>query len=177
MRHRTGIASLGILAISLSGASLLLAASAAARPAPAPQAATQKLTGSAIQVERTEASTDVVIPEDFRVSTYEQVILQLRKTNKFQKVYRSGDRSAASVPDLIILKLVPAAYTAGSQKAREVTTIKGATSMKITVQFTDKSGKVLLEKDVEGKVRFYGENLNATYDFAKKVAKIVNENF
>jgi hypothetical protein len=168
-----------MLAIAVSCATFLLASSVLAQPgSPAPaQAAPQKLSASAIQVERTDPPPDLVIPEDFRISTYENVLLQLEKTKKFQTVYRSGDQRAAGVKDLIILKLVPQAYTAGSQKQREVTTIKGATSITIKVQFTDRDGKVLLEKDIQGKVRFYGENLNATYDFAKKVAKVVNESF
>ena len=36
---------------------------------------------------------------------------------------------------------------------------------------------VLLEKEVEGKVRFYGENLAATKNFATKVAGVVKANF
>jgi hypothetical protein len=45
------------------------------------------------------------------------------------------------------------------------------------VQFTSRDGKVLLEKDLEGKVRFFGENLRATYDLAKKVAATINASF
>jgi hypothetical protein len=161
-----------ILALALSAGALFLAGSAHAQ-----STAPTKLTASAIQVERANATPDLVIPEDFRVSTYENVLIQLEKTGKFQKVYRSGDRTAAGVKDLIILKLVPQAFTAGSQKEREVTTVKGATSITMKVQFCDRDGKVLLEKDIQGKVRFYGENLNATYDFAKKVGKAVNESF
>ena len=118
-----------------------------------------------------------MIPEDFRVATYENVILQVEKTKKFEHVYRSGDRTAADVPDLVIMRLVPQTYKAGSQKAREVTTVAGATSIKINCIFSDKSGKVLMEKEIEGKVRFFGENLRATYDLAKKVAAIVTESF
>jgi len=164
-----------ILSIVACGAALLLAGQAGAQDKAA--AAPTKLSASAIQIGRPEASPEIVIPEDFRVATYENVLLQLEKTKKFQTVYRIGDRRADDVKDLVILKLVPAKYTAGSQKEREVTTVKGATSIAFTVQFLDKSGKVLLEKEVEGKVRFYGENLNATYDFAKKVAKVVGESF
>ena len=120
---------------------------------------------------------DLLIPEDTRVSMYENVILQLIKTKKFQHVYRSGDRNATDAPDLVILHLIPEAFKKGSQKEREVTTVAGATSIKVKVQFTSRQGKVLLEKDVEGKVRFYGENLRATYDLAKKVSALVNESF
>ena len=86
-------------------------------------------------------------------------------------------RTAADAPDLVVLHLIPEAFKPGSQKEREVTTVAGATSIKVNVQFTSRDGKVLLEKDVVGKVRFYGENLRATYDLAKKVSALVNESF
>jgi hypothetical protein len=163
---------------AILGATLLLAGGLSAQPGSQDKAApAQKLTASAIQVERTDPPQDLVVPEDFRVATYENVILQLDKTKKFQHVYRSGDRNAASVPDLVVLRLIPSAFKEGSQKKREVTTVAGATSIKFKVQFTSRDGKVLLEKELEGKVRFFGENLRATYDLAKKVAQVVNDNF
>ena len=162
--------------ILLMFASLLAQPSLLGKPGPAPQQ-TQKLTASAIQLERSDPPEDLLIPEDTRVATYENVILQLTKTQKFQHVYRSGDRTATSVPDLVILRVIPQAFKAGSQKQREVTTVSGATSMKVKIQFVSRDGKVLREKIVEGKVRFYGENLRATYDLAKKVAAVVNETF
>ena len=173
---------LSIFSFAVGSAAMLMAASLLAQPGPAgmpgpaPQQ-TQKLTASAIQLERIVPPEDLLIPEDTRVSMYENVILQLIKTKKFQHVYRSGDRTAADAPDLVILHLIPEAFKPGSQKEREVTTVAGATSIKVKVQFTSREGKVLLEKDVEGKVRFYGENLRATYDLAKKVATVVNESF
>jgi hypothetical protein len=165
-----------MFSFAASGAALLMAASLLAQPGPAPQQ-TQKLTASAIQLERIVPPEDLLIPEDTRVSMYENVILQLNKTKKFQHVYRSGDRSAADAPDLVVLHLIPEAFKAGSQKEREVITVAGATSIKVKVQITSRDGKVLLEKDVVGKVRFYGENLRATYDLAKKVSALVNESF
>jgi hypothetical protein len=173
---------LSLFAFSVRGGALLLAASLLAQPAPPgkPESATdqtQKLTASAIQLERIVPPEDLLIPEDTRVSMYENVILELDKTRKFKHIYRSGDRSADDAPDLVILHLVPEAFKAGSQKEREVTTVAGATSIKVKVQFTSREGKILLEREVVGKVRFYGENLRATYDLAKKVAALVNEAF
>lgn len=169
---RTALSSMCVLV----AAALLMASSIPAQSAPE-QAAPQRLSASAIQIERSDPPKDLVIPEDFRVATYENVILQVDKTKKFQHVYRSGDRRAADVPDLIVMRLVPAAYTAGSQKERQVTTVAGATSLTMKVTFSDKNGKVLMEKEIEGKVRFFGENIRATYDLAKKVAAVVNESF
>jgi hypothetical protein len=182
MKTLTRAAFPSIFSIAVSGAAVLMAASLLAQPSPpgkpgpAPQQA-QKLTASAIQFERTDPPEDLLVPEDFRVATYENVILQLTKTKKFQHVYRSGDRTAANVPDLVILHLIPQAFKAGSQKQREVTTVSGSTSIKVKIQFTSRDGKILLDKDLQGKVRFYGENLRATYDLAKKVAAVVNDTF
>ena len=160
----------------LMGAFLDAQPGVAGNPEPAPPQS-QKLTASAIQLERILPPEDLLIPEDTRVSMYENVILQLTKTKKFQHVYRSGDRTAADAPDLVVLHLIPEAFKPGSQKEREVITVAGATSIKVKVQFTSREDKVLLEKDVVGKVRFYGENMRATYDLAKKVAALVNESF
>ena len=177
MKSFTRAAFLSVFSVIL-GATLLLAGGLPAQPGSQDKAApAQKLTASAILVERTDPPEDLVIPEDFRAATYENVILQLEKTKKFQHIYRSGDRTAANVPDLIIMRMIPSAFKEGSQKKREVTTVSGATSIKIKVQFTSRDSKVLLEKELEGKVRFFGENLRATYDVAKKIAAVVNENF
>jgi hypothetical protein len=182
MRPLVRSAILSIFLFAAGGVTLLMSACVWAQPHPAGMAGadsqpSQKLTASAIQVERIAAPADFLLPEDTSVSMYENLVLQLVKTRKFQHVYRSGDRSAADVPDLVILHLIPEAYKQGSQKEREVTTVAGATSIKVKVEFTSREGKVLLDKEVEGKVRFYGENLCATYDLAKKVATLVNQTF
>ena len=158
------------------GIALSMCDSLQAQPGPAPQQ-TQKLTASAIQLDRIVPPEGLLIPEDTRVSMYENVILQLIKTKKFQRVYRSGDRTAADASDLVVLHLIPEVFKPGNQKEREVITVAGATSIRVKVRFTSREGKVLLEKDVAGKVRFYGENLRATYDLAKKVAAVVKESF
>jgi hypothetical protein len=167
---------LSVFSFAAGGVALLMTASLLAQPGPAPQQ-TEKLTASAIQLDRIVPPEGLLIPEDTRVSMYENVILQLIKTKKFQHVYRSGDRTAADAPDLVVLHLIPEAFKPGSQKEREVITVAGATSIRVKVRFTSHEGKVLLEKDIAGKVRFYGENLRATYDLAKKVAAVVNESF
>jgi hypothetical protein len=172
--NRTGIVSISSIVLS---AVLLLAASLHATPAPQAPASSGKLSASAIQINRMGPAEGLLVPEDFRISTYENIIAQVDKTKKFQHVYREGDKRAADAADLIIVNFMPVAYTEGSQKKREVTTFKGATSIQVKVQFTSRDGKVLLERDLEGKVRFFGENLRATYDLAKKVAATINASF
>jgi uncharacterized membrane protein len=65
----------------------------------------------------------------------------------------------------------------GSERARQVTTVAGATSVSVHCQFTRPDRNILFEQDANGKVRFFGGNLKATYDFAKKAAHVADENF
>jgi hypothetical protein len=128
---------------------------------------------SAIQVEMIQ-SDEIAIPAEFRVALYENLIRQLQKRG-FQHVYRDGDRNAAGAADLVVLHSTVRRFKAGSEKARQVTTVAGATSISIHCQFADAEGKTLLEQDVTGKVSFFGGNLRATYDFAKKASRIAYE--
>jgi hypothetical protein len=131
---------------------------------------------SAIQVLMIQ-SDEIKLPAEFQISLYENLIKQLEKKGGFQHVYRDGDSAAASAPDLVILRSTVRGFKQGSERARQVTTVAGATSIDIHCQFTGKDGATLLESDIKGKVRFFGANLKATYDFAKKAAKIAHDSF
>lgn len=134
-----------------------------------------KIKSNAIQVAVIQ-SEDIPVPAEFRVALYEHLIQQLEKRG-FQQVYRDGDRNAANVPGLIVLHSTVRRFKAGSERARQVTTVAGATSIDIHCQFTNTEGQTVLERDVTGKVRFLGGNLRATYDFAKKASRIAYETF
>ena len=121
-------------------------------------------------------SEDIPVPAEFRIALYEHLIQQLENRG-FQRVYRDGDRNAASVPGLIVLHSTVRRFKRGSERSREVTTVAGATSIDIHCQFTNAEGQTVLERDVTGKVRFFGGNLRATYDFAKKASRVAYENF
>jgi hypothetical protein len=136
----------------------------------------QKFSASSIQIEPTDPG-DVPMPPEFRMAIYENLITQIEKTGKFQHVYRSGDKDAASAPDLVTLRATARHFTKGSQKKREVTTVTGSTSMTLNVHITDHTGQPIVDRDVKGQVHFMGENLRATYDFSKKVANIVRDTF
>jgi len=161
----------------LGGGHLLAQASFAGQSpsATAPEAA-KKLSASAIQIEPVEIG-DVKMPPEFRVAVYEHLLAEMSKSGKFQHVFRSGDRAAADVPDLVILRMKVNGFKQGSERTRAVTTVAGATSVDLGVQVTGRDGKVLLDRDVEGKVRFIGGNLRATNDFSKKVAEILRQSF
>jgi hypothetical protein len=136
----------------------------------------QKFSASSIQIEPTDPG-DVPMPPEFRMAIYENLIAQIEKTEKFRHVYRSGDKNAASAPDLVTLRTTARSFTKGSQRKREVTTVTGSTSLTLNVHITDHAGQPLVDREVQGKVRFMGENLRATYDFSKKVATIIRDTF
>ena len=137
---------------------------------------TQTMKASAIQVLMIH-SDEIKLPADFQLSLYENLIQQLQKQGGFQHVYRDGDRNAASATDLVVLRSTVRGFKKGSEMARNVTTVAGKTSIDVHCQFTDKDGKTVLERDLNGKVRFFGGNLRATLDFAKKAAKLSHDNF
>jgi len=135
-----------------------------------------KIRASAIQVEMIQ-SDEIKLPAEFQIALYENLIHQIEKQEKFQHVYRDGDHNATTIADLVVLRSTVRGFKAGSERARQVTTVAGATSINVHCQFTNPDGKSLLERDINGKVRFFGGNLKATYDFAKKAAHVTHENF
>ncbi len=147
-----------------------------ATPFSADEKSPTTIKAAAIQVEMIQ-SDEIKLPAEFQIALYENLIRQLEKQGGFEHVYRDGDRRAAGASDLVVLHGTVRGFKAGSEKARKVTTVSGATSVTIHCQFTSSDGSSLLERDVSGKVRFFGGNLRATYDFAKKAAHVAHENF
>jgi hypothetical protein len=129
-----------------------------------------KINASAITVMMI-GSDEVKLPAEFQISLYENLIQQLQKRGGFRHVYREGDRNSSAAEHLIVLHSTVRGFKQGSQMAREVTT-----SISVHCEFTDKDGQVLLARDISGKVRFFGANLKATSDFAKKAANVAHQN-
>ena len=176
MKHHTRAAVSVIFLIGPACALVLLVGSLWGQTGSGDSKSAQKLSASSIQIEPMDPG-DVPMPPEFRVAIYENLITQIEKTGKFQHVYRSGDKEAARVPDLVMLRTTAQSFRKGSQKEREVVTVAGSSSIILKVHITDHAGQTLVDRNVEGKVRFFGENLRATYDFSKKVANIVRDTF
>jgi len=138
-------------------------------PAPAP---VKKV--PSIQVLMIQAD-DVKLPAEFQISLYENLIQQLQKRGGFEHIYRDGDKRATG--DVVVLHSTVRGFKKGSEMARQVTTVAGKTSIDVHCQYTDKDGATVLEHDLNGKVMFFGGNMRATLDFAKKAAKLTRENF
>ena len=117
---------------------------------------------------------DVGLEPSFGAAIYENLLEELAKTQQFKQLFRSGDRNANDVPRLLILKTTVQKYTAGSETRRAVTTVNGATKLNVRVQLVTREGHVVLEKVVNGNVRFFGDNLRATHNLAHNVAVALN---
>jgi len=127
-----------------------------------------------IQVEPVQAE-EGQLPPDFTLAIYEDLLEQLAKAGTFQHVYRSGDRQAESVPHLLTVRMTLLNFERGNQTERAVTTVKGATKVQVHMKIASRKGNVLVEKDVQGTVRLFGENLKATYSLAKHIADTLRD--
>jgi hypothetical protein len=139
-------------------------------------AAKPKLSASAVQIAMVEAG-DVQIPAEFRYAVYERLVQRVRTSGVFQKVYRMGDHTADSVPDLVILHTKVDTFKEGSQTKRELVTVAGSTKVDVTASITARDGRSLMDQQITGRVRFFGENLGVTNDLAKRITKLVSESF
>ncbi len=127
-----------------------------------------------VQVDKV-VSGEVNLASSFQIAIYENLLEELGKTKRFKQVLRSGDRNASDVPDLLILKTTVQKYTPGSETRRAVTTVSGATKLNVRSQLCTADGKVILDRVVDGNVRFFGSNLRATHNLARNVAKTIKQ--
>lgn len=103
-----------------------------------------------VQVDQVDPG-DVDIEPAFRVAIYENLLVELAKTRQFKQVFRSGDRDAGDIPDLLVLKTTVQRYTPGSETRRAVTTVAGATKLNVRTRLCTRQGQVL-ERVVNGNV-------------------------
>jgi len=127
-----------------------------------------------VQVEKVIPG-DVNLEPAFRVAIYENLLDELAKTKQFNQVLPDGDRRATDVPHLLVLTTTVEEYTPGSEARRAVTTVSGATKLKVRGQLCTRTGEVVFDHVVDGNVRFFGGNLRATYNLARNLANAVKQ--
>ena len=111
----------------------------------------------------------------FQVAIYENLLEELNKTKRFKQVLREGDSKAGQLPNLLILKTTLVKYTRGSETQRAVTTVSGATKLTVQSQLITRDGNIVLDRSVQGNVRFFGSNLRATHNLAHNIAKVIKQ--
>ncbi|MCU1301293.1 MAG: hypothetical protein JWQ87_1577 [Candidatus Sulfotelmatobacter sp.] len=129
-----------------------------------------------VQVNQVD-SRNLDLAYSFQIAIYENLVEELNKTKQFKQVFRDGDRKASEVPNLLVLKTAIEKYTQGSETRRAVTTVSGATKLAVRSQLLTREGKVVLERTVNGDVRFFGSNLRATHNLARNIAKTIKQSF
>lgn len=134
------------------------------------------LSSAHIQIEPPEAGA-LSVPAEYLFTGYERLIERVRHDGEFQKVFRSGDREAKELPDLVILRTKVSRFKEGNQLLRELLDLFGWTSLDVTATIEGRDGNVLLSQSLSGRVHFFGENLGVTNDLAKHVAKLLREKF
>jgi hypothetical protein len=127
-----------------------------------------------VQVERIDPGQMDLAPS-FQVAIYENLLQELNKTKRFKQVLREGDSKAGELPNLLILKTTVVKYTRGSETQRAVTTVSGATKLTVRSQLVTREGRIVLERTVNGNVRFLGSNLRATHNLARNIAKVITQ--
>ncbi|MFZ0772807.1 MAG: hypothetical protein WCA49_19405 [Candidatus Sulfotelmatobacter sp.] len=127
-----------------------------------------------VQVERIDPG-HLDLAHSFQVAIYENLLEELNKTKRFNSVLREGDSNASAIPDLLILKTMVVKYTPGSETKRAVTTVSGATKLTVQSQLITRGGKIVLDRTVQGNVRFFGSNLRATHNLARNIAKVIKQ--
>jgi hypothetical protein len=127
-----------------------------------------------VQVGQVDAG-NLELAYSFQIAIYENLVEELKKTKQFQQVFRDGDLKASEVPNLLVLKTTVEKYTPGSETRRAVTTVSGATKLTVRSQLLTREGKVVLERTVNGDVRFFGSNLRVTLNLARNIAKTIKQ--
>jgi len=127
-----------------------------------------------VQVDKVDPGS-VGVAYSFQIAIYENLVEELSKGKQFQLVFRDGDLKASDVPNLLVLKTTVEKYTPGSETRRAVTTVSGATKLTVRSQLVTREGKVVLERTVNGGVRFFGSNMRATHNLARNIAKTIKQ--
>jgi hypothetical protein len=125
-----------------------------------------------VQVDRVDPGETTLDP-CFSDAIYENLLKELAKSKQFEHVFRSGDRNANDASAVLVLKTLVEKYSPGSETRRAVTTVAGATKLKVHIQLISRNGHVVLEHVVAGNVRFIGDNLRATNTVAHNAANIL----
>ena len=127
-----------------------------------------------VEVERVDPGATTLDP-CFSDAIYENLLHELAKSKQFEHVFRSGDRQANDASGVLVLKTLVEKYSPGSETKRAVTTVAGATKLNVRIQVLTRNGNVMLDRTVQGNVRFIGDNLRATNKVAHNTAKALKQ--
>jgi hypothetical protein len=122
-----------------------------------------------VEVDRIDPGATTLDP-CFADAVYESLLEELSRSKQFKHVFRSGDRNANDIHEVLVLKTIVEKYSPGSETRRAVTTVTGATKLNVRIQLLARNGAVVLDRTIQGNVRFFGDNLRATHNVAHNAA-------
>jgi hypothetical protein len=159
-----------------TGASVTRIPEKAPKPAsqPTTAAAPSSSAASAILIEPV-SSGDVNIPAEFRMAIYEHLIEKIQSSGIYARVFRSGDHRADNISGLVTLSTEVEKFKEGNQTERELITVLGATTVTLDARLSTRDGSILVDKKVEGRVRFFGENLSVIHDVARRITSLLQK--
>ena len=160
-----------VLALAFAAPDRLASQTAPAKSSPRDSSPAKQ---PSVQVDRVETG-EIQLAESFQVAIYESLLEELNKNHQFEHVFREGDRHAGNTPNLLILRTTVVKYTPGSETRRAVTTVSGATKLDVHSRLVTPDGSVVLDRTINGSVRFFGSNLRATHNLAHNIAKVIKE--
>jgi hypothetical protein len=117
--------------------------------------------------------TEVQLPAEYKVLVYEQLIQKLETKAELDHVYRYGSReqNCATYSVSITIKNFKKGDNAVRASALYLGAFIGTTQLAYHLRVTDKSGQVIVEKDLKKTVRGERESLDVTDQIAKATAK------
>jgi hypothetical protein len=129
-----------------------------------------------VVVEPFTIAEGVAFTPDWLATLQEEVVQQMQKSGGFKETLRAGEKASNASEPILQLSGVVTEYQAGSRTKRYVLgPMFGKTKIVAHVKFMEPTGKVVLEKDVDGKVIIGfigGDSIGATRGLAKEIVEL-----
>ena len=133
----------------------------------------------ALEIMPFEVAQEIQLPTEFRAALSRNLVSRLTESGKFAAVFEADSASAGRYPAVRLTGVITK-FKKGSQAKRYLLGPGfGKTILNAHIQFVDiETNKVLLEKDVDGKVIIGlvgGDSKGATNGLAKEVTKVAKK--
>ncbi len=121
-------------------------------------------------------STELPVPEEYKVLVYEQLIRRLQEKSGYETIYREGDTSAAAACPERVIQVKLTAFNKGNAVLRASTgpvgVFVGVTSLQVAhLELSDPMGKKLTDEDLKASERGDSDSLDVADEIAKSVAR------
>jgi hypothetical protein len=135
-----------------------------------------------IEVAQFDVKEGIEFPAENMDAMMGEIVSELQDIKKFKQVSRAGETPADPTAPTLQLVGTVTKYKAGSRAKRYLIGFgAGKTKVVAHVKFIDKAtGKVLLERDVDGKVvlgLFGGKSKTSLRDVGKEIASVAKKQF